>query len=311
MENKENNKNNENSEIINLNKSNNLSNKQSIKEKNDTKSKTKRHRRGKNASSNERMFKCPQCDKCYLSAPALTNHKKAKHEVQKETQKKGRGRPRKNNRDDNYFENYKIKYENFFSDEKRKNKNNEVNNLETINNIFEKLFNKYKNELFANYDSYQNDDLFIIINSNWNQKEVNFDKKCKTSILNSPIKPEFYDSPAIDGILYYYLKFISEKSNKEYLYFVVKFILFLRDFTNKQRKEFIKEKDVTSDKKEYSQIYSAETLPDIFNDFYSSFSETQNYYEMDQNELIEIIQHFCYWMFLKGYTESHLSLNNQ
>ena len=307
----ENNQNKENNENINLNKSNNSLTKQSIKEKNDTNNTVKRHRRGKNISSNERNFKCPQCDKCYLSAPALTNHKKAKHEVQKNTPKKGRGRPRKNNKDDNFFADYKIKYDNFFNNEKRINKNNEISNLETIENIFEKLFKQYKNELFANCDSYQKDVLFNLIKTNWNLKEPNFDKKCKTSILNSPIKPEFYDSPAIDGILFYYIKLISEKSNKEYLFFVIKFILFLRDFINKQRKEFIKEKDVTNEKKDYSQIYSAETLPDIFNDFYSNFSEIQNFYEMDQNELIEIIQHFCYWMFLNGYTESHLSLTNQ
>lgn len=56
--------------------------------------KQKRHRRSKN-DSNGRDFKCPECGKCYLSSPALTNHRKTKHEYGKDGEKKGRGRPRK------------------------------------------------------------------------------------------------------------------------------------------------------------------------------------------------------------------------
>ena len=37
-----------------------------------------------------------ECGKSYLSAPALTNHKKTKHNSNDPTMKRGRGRPRKN-----------------------------------------------------------------------------------------------------------------------------------------------------------------------------------------------------------------------
>ena len=40
--------------------------------------KVKRHRRGKN-EINDRNYRCPDCDKCYLSGPALTTHRKTKH----------------------------------------------------------------------------------------------------------------------------------------------------------------------------------------------------------------------------------------
>ena len=40
--------------------------------------KSKRHRRTKDEIT-ERQFQCPDCDKCYLSGPALTTHRKTKH----------------------------------------------------------------------------------------------------------------------------------------------------------------------------------------------------------------------------------------
>ena len=39
---------------------------------------TKRHRRRKDEIT-DRNFQCPDCDKCYLSGPALTTHRKTKH----------------------------------------------------------------------------------------------------------------------------------------------------------------------------------------------------------------------------------------
>ena len=54
----------------------------------------KRKRRSKNEAEG-RNFMC-ECGKSYLSAPALTNHKKTKHNSDDPTLKRGRGRPRKN-----------------------------------------------------------------------------------------------------------------------------------------------------------------------------------------------------------------------
>jgi hypothetical protein len=55
---------------------------------------SKRKRRSKN-DQNGRKYTC-ECGKSYLSQPALTNHKKTKHEVSNTSAKRGRGRPRKN-----------------------------------------------------------------------------------------------------------------------------------------------------------------------------------------------------------------------
>lgn len=55
---------------------------------------SRRKRRSKN-DLNGRMYQC-ECGKSYLSHPALTNHKKMKHENTNSLAKRGRGRPRKN-----------------------------------------------------------------------------------------------------------------------------------------------------------------------------------------------------------------------
>ena len=54
----------------------------------------KRKRRSKNEAEG-RSYVC-ECGKSYLSLPALTNHKKTKHDSDKSGEKRGRGRPKKN-----------------------------------------------------------------------------------------------------------------------------------------------------------------------------------------------------------------------
>ena len=82
--------------------------------------KGKRHRRGKNETSAERTYKCPDCDKCYLSGPALVIHRKNKHGYNPEIEKKSRGRPKKEEQQENSFQNAQLKYDNFLNNSTRK-----------------------------------------------------------------------------------------------------------------------------------------------------------------------------------------------
>lgn len=126
--------------------------------------KSKRHRRSKN-DSDGRIFQCPLCDKCYLSAPALTSHRKLKHSLNTDggSGVKGRGRPRKDEIRNYDAEKYKNKYLEFFNlkirmkagknkDEKKDNKtetpneNNKENNKKDDANIKIELDNDIKNE---------------------------------------------------------------------------------------------------------------------------------------------------------------------
>ena len=70
--------------------------------------KNKRHRRGKNETSGQRTYKCPDCDKSYLSGPALVIHRKNKHDFNTEAEKKSRGRPKKEELQENAYQDTSI-----------------------------------------------------------------------------------------------------------------------------------------------------------------------------------------------------------
>ena len=48
-------------------------------------------------------------------------------------------------------------------------------------------------------------------------------------------------------------------------------------------------------------------LGDFFNDFLMDFMENRNYFNLDKDELVKIIEYFCFWLFSEGYTDSHIA----
>ena len=66
----------------------------------------------------------------------------------------------------------------------------------------------------------------------------------------------------------------------------------------------------TSNVKEdnYSEIYCAEEIPESCNDFFLEFMQPNQYYGLNEGELIELAQHFCFWLYLNKYTHSYLIL---
>ena len=88
---------------------------------------------------------------------------------------------------------------------------------------------------------------------------------------------------------------------------MIKFIVLLRECINKLRINLVKNEE----NKPYSEIYNSENVPDIFNDFILvEFMEPYDYFGINKDELIELIQHFCYWLNLKQYTQLYISLLN-
>ncbi len=98
------------------------------------------------------------------------------------------------------------------------------------------------------------------------------------------------------------------KTNKQYFSLMLKFILLFRECydlsKNKEKKE--------EEKKAVTNVLSPEGLPDLCNEFYGEFMEPNNFFGIyepdDKNEIVEIIQHFCIWLFKNEYTKSKLSL---
>ena len=276
--------------------------------------KGKRHRRGKNEIS-ERNYRCPDCDKCYLSGPALTTHRKTKHGYGNDGEKRNRGRPpKKDGQNDNGQINPLNKFNYFFLDDKRRpasldeDLNNKAINIDVIKEFMQKIFNQCKNELFqkiVNVEEYSFYKLFV---ENWDKENDLPIKECFSAVSKQNEPSLKVNSYNLDELFFLYLKEFAGKTNKDYFWFMMKFIVLFRECINTLRENNVKKEDQSENNKLYTQIYNAETVPEICNDFFVEFMEPYKFFGLNKEELIELIQHFCYWLYSKQYTQSHLTL---
>ena len=266
----------------------------------------KRHRKGKNGPDS-RNFKCSICQKTYLSSAALKNHKKIKHNYGKEIDKKGRGRPKKDLLETNYINNMKEKFTKFFDDSENKKLNNDLNNISFVKNIFNDLYMKYKKELFNRIDDIEKYNFYKLVIDNLEKENPNLEKKSYFSMINCIKADSIVDKPSIDEVFFLYIKLIYSKINKDYFSFVVKSLIIFREYINNVKKDSINTKFINENKKEYTQIYDSEIIPDLLNNFLMDFMESNNYFSFDKEEVITLLEYFCFWIYLEGYTNTHIS----
>ena len=135
---------------------------------------------------------------------------------------------------------------------------------------------------------------------------------------NPILKNLFDDAPAstkpknlknCNEVFYEYLQYFKRITNEKYFKLLLKFILLFRECYDLSKNKDLKEGE---EKKAVTDSYSPEGLPDLCNEFYGEFLEPNNFFglneENEKNEIIEIIQHFCIWLFKNEYTKSKLSL---
>ena len=271
---------------------------------------SKKNRNKKNNLKNEKIFICLECEKKYLSLAGLINHRKAKHNYEETSEKRKRGRPPKSKNKNKEIIYRKNTYNNFFKKEKRKKKNDNLENFminsNKIKQILRNIFDEYK--YILKVDEAENYSFFKFISNNWEKEESDLSKEC---LRDNNIKRDINLSSnakmtILDGVFIIYLKEISKITNIDYFSFIIKFIVILREFINKS-KESLVSKDIEGQPKAYySQVYNAEIVPEICNNFFNSLPN--NNYNLDKNELIEIVQHFCYWLYDNHYSLSHLVL---
>lgn len=114
-----------------------------------------------------------------------------------------------------------------------------------------------------------------------------------------------------DEQLHQYIMECSKKANKEYFRFTLKFILLFRECINKFRNdEAPKSEDGTF--MAFTETQSSEQAPDLCNEFITDFMENADFFglnlDRERLELIEVIQHFCHWLYERSYTTSRLTL---
>lgn len=290
-----------------INTNNNLNINLMPPEKNNDKG--KRKRRGKNEVS-DRQYKCPDCPKSYLSLPALTIHRKIKHSYIIEAEGKLRGRPKKELQQENSMNSIQIKYNEFFKNETRRqstesdgNNNDNLINSDIIKNNLIQIYKQCKSEiLFSIFDKIEDYTFYKVLVEKWDKEnpeicnENNNEKKKENT--NNNLKN---NSPILDDLFFMYLKEVSKKTNKDYFWFINKFIVLFREFINISKNEDEKNK-------EYTQAFGAEGIPEICNDFFLDFMEPKEFFGLNNNELIQLTQHFCFWLYTNKYSHSYLTL---
>ena len=312
-----------NPQVIN-NTENEQNTKEEIKE-GQPQEKVKRHRRGKN-EINDRKYICPDCDKCYLSGPALTTHRKTKHGYGNEGEKsKRRGRPKKEGVTEE-GQNALNKYNNFFNHENRKKNNNILQvdkenkeseeekevELSKIKDILTKIFNQCKEQLFKEIENIDKYSFYNLIIENWEKaKEALFpedEKFCYNAQFRKGEPLSKLNSYNLDQLFFIYLKEFSKKVNDDYLWFMFKFVVLFRECINLKNEGAVTPDIKTEKRQVYTQIFNAEKVPEICNYFFLDFLQPYDNFGLNKEELIELIQNFCYWLYINKYAQSHLTL---
>ena len=204
---------------------------------------------------------------------------------------RSKGRPRKYPKKTNGdFEN--TKYYNFFSQDGRKPEDGKsFDILPVVQDVFDFIYESSRaNKLFSKPKSFN--DIPVLLNL--------------ISRNNSLIKSK--NEKTCDDVFSEYLILYMNQTNKKYFSFMLKFVLLFRECYNISKNKEKKE----DEKKFVTNSLSPEELPDICNEFYGEFMEQNDFFGINEkdekNEIVEIIQHFCIWLFKNGYTESKLSL---
>ena len=172
----------------------------------------------------------------------------------------------------------------------------EESTLLNIKNIVENVFNfiykgNYADKLFSKPEKYEDN---FILNNLINDEKL-------------PLKPK--NEKTCDEAFYEYLSTFKSKTNEKYFTLLLKFILLFREcYDVHKNKNVLKEEE----KQQYTNKFTPEELPELCNEFYGNFLDENNFFgindQENRNEIIDIIQHFCMWLYKNDFTKSKLTL---
>ena len=191
-----------------------------------------------------------------------------------------------------------IRFKHFFEKETRKRREGtegDFNPIDSVRDVFSSMYQHYKDRIFTKNPVIENHNLLktvteMIQNSSKNSTNGEGEKD-----QNVMLQYKF-----IDEIFSKYLEEAYRECNKEYFEFITKFVILFRECINKHKDDNTGE--------EYSTKFNADNVPDMCNEFITDFMEGFDYFGLDTMELIDIIQHFCNWLYENKFTTSKLSL---
>jgi len=251
----------------------------------------KKRKRATKKESDVRNFKCTQCDKSYLSYPALYTHCKQKHNTNNHSGR-NRGRPKK---EQNEVASDKNLYDPMTSAFFQKEERTGNTPIENINECAKKAF------VFiyeTNKDSVQKR----------NMKEV---KQIEEhTFLGNYIKDEHRidleiddEKTPTDKVLMDYLNKMSVNCNEIYFEKLIVFVTLFRENINLIYK--------IEGGGEFTMVREAEDVPEKSNEFITDFlfpEEQEKSFGFDKDECIDLTRNLCNWMYTHNFTCSKLFL---
>ena len=178
----------------------------------------------------------------------------------------------------NDFEN--TKYEKFFEENQRSAEENKIIDIKKIvNEIFDFIYKgKYSEKLFSHPNNFEEN--FIL----------------KNLYEEAPLSSKEKNLKNCNEVFYEYLNTFKNNVNEKYFTLMLKFVILFRECYDKS-----KNKEISGDGTKKVGNLNPEGLPDLCNEFYGDFLEPNNFFgieDQDQkDEIIELIQHFCIWLF--------------
>ena len=237
----------------------------------------------------------------------------SEHSQNKETtdnqmlgKKTKRGRPKL--KPEEKEEKAKANFDSFFKNGNRAKKNDEIFGLPEIEKEIKKIIEDILNDKSESIEEL--DELKKV-------KEEN-----KYFIIKYWNATEKEKKESLDQIFVRYLKEFSEKTNKAYFFFMLRLIMFLREFINSKKKSFLerKKKGKSNPTIYFDKIHIGNIVKNLGNDFIILFLRKERgeekqtllrYFKMDSitdinNEIKELYIHLCFWLYEYKYAESFL-----
>jgi formyltetrahydrofolate hydrolase len=162
----------------------------------------------------------------------------------------------------------------------------ETQNIEKeLRSAFQKIYVEHKTDKILDYNNYESQEFFTKVMEYCNNpRQLDQEKSKCTEVFAE------------------YLYSVAKVSNSETFEKIVIFITLFRECLNGMNKKEGSQNVI------YTEENNAEDAPDISNEFVTEYLENEQVYGFQKEEVIDITQNFCQWLYDHNYTCSKLSL---
>lgn len=173
-------------------------------------------------------------------------------------------------------------------------------------------FTKLCEEMYSGKISIFNNENVNIKNDNL-IKALSFYQQANLCKVKIPSPEDKEECTVYKIIAVYLILLIEVTKEKMFVDIVMKFVFYFREYLNLTGWDYynyLAEYGIAKyhfNSGEFCEYASCEEIPEMVNDFTTMFLELTPVMKDQANEIIDITQNFCYWLFINGFTRFKLS----